>query len=61
LDLKKYPKNIPKNYVSFLKLGMNLAMKTNSIDKNICHRVDASYSGSILAKITLLINPYKIL
>jgi len=54
-------KNTPKiNYVSFLKLGMNLAMKTNSIDKNICHWVDASYDGSILAKTTLPISSYKI-
>jgi hypothetical protein len=35
LDLEKYPKNIPKNYVNFWSLGMNLAVKTNFIDKKI--------------------------
>jgi hypothetical protein len=35
LDLEKYSKSIPKNYVSFEGLGMNLVMKTNSIDKKI--------------------------
>jgi hypothetical protein len=33
LDLEKYPKSILENYVSFSGLGMNLAMKTNSIDQ----------------------------
>jgi hypothetical protein len=35
LDLKKHPKNIPKNYVIFQGLGMILVMKTNSINQNI--------------------------
>jgi len=39
---------------------MNLAMKTNSIDKNICHWVDASYGGSISTKATLPISSNKI-
>jgi hypothetical protein len=39
LDLEKYPKSILKNYVHFLGLGMNLAMKTKSFDKKIYYNV----------------------
>jgi hypothetical protein len=39
LDLEKYPKSIPKYYVHFLRLGMNLVMKTRSFDKNIYYNV----------------------
>jgi hypothetical protein len=35
LDLEKYFKGIPKNYVSLLRVEDNLVMKTNSIDKKI--------------------------
>jgi hypothetical protein len=33
MDLKKYAKNIPKNYVIFWGLGMILAMKINFINQ----------------------------
>jgi hypothetical protein len=41
----KYPKSIPKNCVYFLGLGMNLVMKTNSIDKIIYIKM---FTASIL-------------
>ncbi len=35
LDLEKYPKGIPKNCVSFLRLGMNSNMKKNPLKNYI--------------------------
>jgi len=32
LDLKKYPKSIPNNFVIFQELGMILVLKTNFIN-----------------------------
>jgi hypothetical protein len=39
LDLKKYPKSIPNNYVIFLGLGMILVMKRKSINQNIYNKI----------------------